>query len=608
MARSKLLVTVIALSWIGFASADQGVIKSWAMAEFGTPLYQDGFQHWPYANPDAPKGGEIVLSAFGSYDSFNTMILKGDWPPSIGVTSEALMAPSDDELASAYGLLAETVEFPADKSWIIFNLRREARYHDGVAVTAADFEFSFNAIREHGRPFLRSFFDDVEGVEVLDDHRIKFTMKTRNNMKPLMNVATGISPRPVHYWKTRDISKTTLEPPLGSGPYKVASLDAGRSITYERVTDYWGKDLPINRGMDNIDRIRFEYYRDDGVMFEAFKAGAIDFRAEYSSKLWATGYKNAAAVKKGEIVQRNVPDETPQGIQGGFFNLRRVPFGDIRVRQAYHLLFDFEAIQRTVLYGQYRRTASFFPNSDFGAAGAPTPEELALLEPYRDQLPGALLDQAFEPSRTDGSGRNRKQLRAALDLFKQAGWVSQGGKLTRDGKQMKTEFLLRSPSQERVIAPFVQNLKRAGVDATIRIVDTAQYEVRVDDFDFDIIVVRLNFFPPPGPELRSYYGSAAADVRGSANLTGLKNPVADELIEKIVHATDLESLKVASRSLDRVLLWNHYVIPFYFSNSHRIAHWNKFGYPKTRAKYSVGFPTSWWIDEQLAEKLTLQRR
>lgn len=608
MATSMRFIGLFALLLSAVTPAHaQNVIKAWSMAEFGTPLYKQDIEHWPYANPDAPKGGEIVVGAFGSFDSLNTYILKGEWAAGIGRARDSLMAGSGDELASAYGVIAESVEYPDDKSWIIFNLRSNAYYEDGVKISAGDFEFAFDTIRKHGRPFLRSFYADVEGVEVLDELRLKFTMKTRNNMKPLMNVA-GISPLPRHHWKTRDISKTTLEPEPASGAYRITDIDPGRSITYQLVDNYWGRDLAINRGMNNIRQIRFEYYRDDGVMFEAFKSGAIDFRQENSSKRWATGYDQAPAVKKGEIVRRRVLNETPQGIQAFFFNLRRAPFDDVRVREAIGLLFDFEAIQRTVLYGEYKRTASYFPNSDFGAAGAPASEELQLLEPFRAELPAALFESPFAPPKTDGSGRIRRQLRKALGLFKAAGWATEGGKLVKDGKQMAFEFLLVSPTMERLVSPFVQNLKRAGVDASIRIVDTSQYQVRVDDFDFDVISVRLNFFPPPGPELRSYYGSAAADVRGSANMAGIKNPVADALIEKIVGAKDLESLKVASRALDRVLLWHHYVIPQFYIDNDRIAHWDRFGWPQRKPRYSVGFPDTWWIDAQRAAKLTKQRK
>ncbi len=584
------------------AFADDDVTITSAIAEFGDPLYKDGFEHWPYANPDAAKGGKVVLGAFGSFDSLNTIILKGDWPTSIGLINDTLMVPSADELSVVYGLIAETVEYPADRSWITFNLRPEARYHDGVMITADDFAFRFDTIREIGRPFLKSFYEDVESVEVLSDHRVKFTFKTRDSMKPLLKVAQ-LSPLPRHFWKDRDISKTTLEPPLGSSGYKLVKVDAGRSLTYERVEDYWAANLPVNRGLGNFDQIRYDFYRDLEVSFEAFKAGNIDFRQENSSKRWSTGY-DIDAVKAGDIVIDEISNEVPQGIQAYFINNRHDKFSDPRVRQAIGLLYDFEAIQQTLLYGQYQRTASYFPNSDFGVSGPPTPEEIAVLDPFRDQLPPELFEQAFEPPKTDGSGRNRAQFRDSVRLFEEAGWRQVDGKLTNaeSGDVMSLEVLLRDPDSQRLAAPFVKNLKRAGIEATIRVVDTSQFQVRVDDFDFDLITVKLNFFPPPGPELRSYYGSEAADVRGSANMAGIKNPVADELIEQIVASKDLETLKVTNRALDRVLLWNHHVIPQFHNDIYRVAYWNKFGKPGTNPRYGLSFPGAWWIDTELEQQ------
>ncbi len=583
-------------------SAIAETTKSWALAEFGEPLYKDGIEHWPYANPDAPKGGNIVLGAFGSFDSLNSYILKGDWPRSIGLISDSLMSGSADELSSAYGSIAENAEYPEDKSWIIFNLRPEARYNDGTPITAADFEFSFNTIREHGRPFLKSFYDEVEGIEVLSDHQIKYTFNTTNNMKPLLKVA-GMSPAPVAYWSDKDISKTYLTPAPSAGAYYISDIEPGRSITYKRVEDYWGKDLPINIGLNNIETIRYDYYRDFEVMAEAFKAGEIDFRRENSSKRWSTAYK-IDEVDNGEIILDTPDDNSPQGIQAFFFNIRRSPFDDQRVRKAFDYLYDFETTRRTILYNQYERINSFFPNSDFGSAGMPQTEELAVLEPYRDMLPAELFEQEYLSPVTDGSGRNRKQLRQAIRLFKEAGWNFENGKMMKDGKQMRVEILLVSPDQQRVNALFVQNMKKAGIDAEFRIVDSAQYQVRVDDFDFDIISVKLNFFPPPGPELRSYYGTEAADERGSANMGGVKNEVVDELIEEIINADTLDQLKVTSRALDRVLLWNNYVIPQFYNKTHRLAYWNRFGKPDRVPKYDVGFPGSWWIDESLDSKLT----
>jgi len=583
----------------------QDVTKTWAMAEFGEPLYQDGIEHWPYVNPDAPKGGTIVLSAFGSFDSLNSYILKGEWPRSIGLVGDSLMVNSADELASAYGLLAETAEFPADKSWVIFNLRPEAAFSDGTPITAHDFKFAFDTIRTHGRPFLKSFYDEVEGIEVLEDHKLKFNFTTTDSMKPLLRVA-GMSPLSVEYWKDKDISKTYLDPAPSSGPYKIANVDPGRSISYELVDDYWGADLEVNKGTNNFKTIRYDYYSDTEVMVEAFKAGDVDYRAENSSKRWATAYQ-IAEVDNGNIILDTPPDNQPQGIQAFMMNSRREQFADQRVRKALGFLYDFEATRRTILYNQYERINSYFPNSDYGASGVPTAEELELLEPYRDKLPPEVFTDAYVSPVTDGSGRNRKQLREAIRLFKEGGWELSDGKLMKDGKQMKIEILLVSPDQQRVQAIFLQNMKKAGIDAEFRVVDSSQYQVRIDDFDFDIVSVKFNFFPPPGTELRSFYGSEAADERGTGNYTGIKNEVVDELIEQVVSAPTHEQLKVASRALDRVLLWNDYVITQFFNAEFRLAYWNRFGQPETRPKYGTGFPGTWWLDESLDGKLDLDR-
>ncbi len=600
------LSVVFSLGAASVALAQDNVTKTWSMAEFGEPLYDESMTHWPYTNPDAPKGGSVVLGAFGSFDSLNTFILKGEFPRSLGLVGDSLMIGSADELSSAYGLLASSAEFPEDRSWIIFNMRPEARFNNGTAITAADIEHSFKTIREHGRPFLKSFYDEVETVEVLDTHRIKFSFSTTNTMKPLMKVA-GLTPLSVEYWKDKDISKTYLTPQPASGAYEISNLDAGRSITYKRVDNYWGEGLAVNKGLNSYDTIRYDYYRDLEVMVEAFKAGDIDFRAENSSKRWATAYQ-IDEVENGEILLDTPPDNSPQAIQAFFLNLRRPPFDDLNVRKAINLLYDFETIKRTILYNQYDRINSFFPNSEYGASGKPSAEELAVLEPYRDQLAPEVFTEAFFAPETDGSGRNRKQLREALALFNASGWQLEGGKLMKGGQQLTLELLLRQADGQRVAAPFLQNLKKAGIDNTVRIVDSAQYQVRVDDFDFDMISARLNFFPPPGPELRSYYGTAAADERGSANMGGIKNAVADELIEQIITAESLEKLQVINRALDRVLLWNYYVVPQFYNGTHRFAHWNRFGKPEVLPKYiGYGFPINWWIDEELDSKLDLNR-
>lgn len=585
---------------------EQVTTTTWSMAEFGEPLFDESMTHWPYVNPDAPIGGTVVLGAYGSFDSLNSYILKGEFPRSLGLVGDSLMVGSGDELASVYGLLAATAEIPEDKSWIIFNLRPEATFSDGSPITAADIEFSFKTIREHGRPFLKSFYDGVAGTEVIDDHKIKFTFTTTNNMKPLMKVA-GLSPLSVEYWKDKDISKTYLTPQPSSSAYYISKIDAGRSITYKRVENYWGKDLPVNIGLNTFDTIRYDYYRDLEVMVEAFKAGDIDFRAENSSKRWATAY-NTDEVENGEILLTTPKDNSPQAIQAFFFNTRRAPFDDRNVRQAINLLYDFETIKRTLLYNQYDRINSYFPNSEYGAVGEPTDKERAVLQPFRNQLATEVLDDAFVLPVTDGSGRIRKQLREALTLFNTSGWQLENGKLVKEGQQLALELLLVQAGSQRNAAPFLQNLEKAGIKTNVRIVDSAQYQVRVDDFDFDLISARLNFFPPPGPELRSYYGSAAADERGSANMAGIKNRVVDQLIELIIEAESLEQLKVINRALDRVLLWNHYTIPQFYSSNFRFAHWNRFGKPAVQPKYlGSGFPSGWWLDAELDSKLDLKR-
>lgn len=610
LSRRRVLVSGLAASMLPQAlrraMAAAPTIKTDAMAEFGEPLYKGGIEHWPYADPGAPKGGSIVLGDFGSFDSLNPYILQGDWPTSIGLIDDGLTTGSGDELSTAYPLIAESFEYPEDRSWIIFNLRPEARYHDGIGVVAADVKFGFDTIKEHGRPFLRSFYEDIESCKVLSDHAVKFTMKTRDNMKPLM-IAAGTSPLPRHFWNTRDITKPSLDPPLGSGAYRITRVEAGRSLTYERLKDYWGANLPVNRGVGNFDSIRYDFYRDEIVQFEAFKGGRIDYRGETSAQRWVTGY-NFQQVTEGKVIARAVPNETPRGMGAYFFNIRRPQLTDLRVRRAIIHLYDFETIQRTLLYGKYKRIKSYFPNSDFGVSGPPRPEELAILEPFRDKVPAEAFTETYEPPVTDGTGNNRANLRTALRLFKEAGWDLKGGRLVKNdtGEPFKLEIMTADPETERQSSPFIQSLRRAGLDASLRIVTPVEWEKRIDDLDFDVWTGSFNFFPPPGPELRSYFGSAAADIRGSANSIGIKDPVVDALIEQIIAAKDLETLKATTRALDRVLLWNEYCVPRYFNHETWIAYWNKFTYPERKPKYAVGFPGTWWMADGTAGQTSTQ--
>lgn len=597
---AAVLWVLAAFPAAGAETLPDGVTRAWAISEFGEPMYGPDIPHWPYANPEAPKGGSVVLSNFGSFDSLNPLIERGSWPRGHVRTSDALMVGSDDELSSAYGLIAETVEYPADKSWVAFNLRPEARWHDGHPITAEDFVFAFDFIRKDGRLFLRSFFDDIEGCTAETPQRLRCTLLTRDTMKTVLAAAL-IPPVPKHYWTTggRDLTRTTLEPPLASGPYRIRSLDPGRSITYERVADYWAKDLPIMRGLYNIDEVRYDYYRDDTVMFEAFTAGRIDFRAENRAQRWATGYETQP-VRDGRIVRRTTPDNEPSGMYGLVFNTRRPQFQDIRVREALNWLFDFETTQRQLLYGQYKRQKSWFPNSEYGAEGPPTPEEQAILEPFKDTLRPEVLTRAYELPVTEGNGLTRTNLREALRLFKEAGWELRNGVMTNaaTGQPFTFEILLYDSTSIRVYEPYVETLKKAGVRASIRVIDVSQYQVRTDEFDFDVVTLHLTFFPPPGPELKSYYSSAVADVKGQGNFAGIRDSVVDALLDRITTGTDLPTIQAQTRAMDRVLLWGWYVVPLWYNDENRLAYWNRFGYPATRAKYSYGFPETWWIDPE----------
>jgi len=598
----KCLMLPVALGLLsGAAHANDDVTITTSMAEFGEPLLKDGFDHLPYVNPDAPRGGKIVLGSFGSFDSFNTIIVKGEFPGSIGLIYDPLMTGSGDEIMSAYALVAETVEYPKDKSWIIFNLRSEARYSDGVPITAHDYCYGFDALKEHGRPLVRAFYEDIAACEALSDHRLKYTVKTKDSMKPLMAVA-GFSPTPKHFWEEHGIDKTTLAIPPSSGAYEIVNVDPGRSITFRRVEDYWGEDLPINKGTNNFDEIRYEYYKDQTVMFEAFKAGEIDFRTEGSVKRWVTEY-DFDAVDNGDVVKETFTDETPRGLYAFFFNLRRPQFEDIRVREAVNYLYDFETVQKTLLYGEYERVESYFPNSEYGASGSPTAEEIAVLKPFEADIRPEVLSEAFDLPETDGSGRIRGNLRKALALFKEAGYGLENNKLVKDGKQLGFEIVTASPETERLATPFIKNLKRAGIDASLRIMDVAQWRSRIEQKDFDMYAAGNNFFPPPGTELRIYFGSEVEGDPGRGNRMGYSDPVADALIDQIIAAKDLETLQATNRALDRVLLWNHSVIPLYYKDETWLAYWNKFGRPERHPKYSTGFPTNWWMDQDLESEL-----
>ncbi|MFY7959333.1 MAG: extracellular solute-binding protein [Elsteraceae bacterium] len=573
------------------------------LAMHGAPKYPADFKHLDYMNPDAPKGGDVRFASIGTFDSLNPFILRG--VPAVGLTGlfDTLLRSSEDEAFTAYGLLAETLEVPDDRSWVIFNLRPEARFHDGTSVTAEDVVWTFDTLRTKGRPSFRAYYADVEKAEALTPLRVKFTFKPGVN-RELPLIIGQMSVLSKAYYQKVNFEQTSLEPPLGSGPYKVSRVEPGRSITYARDPNYWGKDLPINRGRSNFGTMRYDYYRDATVAVEALKAGQYDFRLENSAKNWSTEYDDLPALKSGALVKKEVRNEMPNGMQGFAFNLRRPIFQDVRVRKAIIEAFDFEWSNKTLFYGLYARTASYWSNSELAARGLPRGEELELLEQFRKDLPPELFTTEYKPPVTDGSGNLRDNIRTSLRLLREAGWEVKNNKLieTATGKQMEFEILLESPLFERIALPFIRNLERLGIVVKLRTIDPSQYQNRLDNFDYDMTVVAFGQSLSPGNEQREYFGSEAADIPGSRNVIGIKNKVIDALIDKVIAAPDRESLIQRTRALDRVLQWGHYVVPHFHSRVYRMVLWNQFGFPKTPPKYGVALD-SWWIDPALQAAL-----
>ncbi|HEY9080603.1 extracellular solute-binding protein [Magnetovibrio sp.] len=573
-----------------------------AIAMHGAPKYGPDFKHFDYVNPNAPKGGSIRYGGLGSFDSFNGFISKGEVADGIGSLYDSLLTSSADEAFTEYGLLAESVEVPEDRSWIVFHMRPEAKWHDGQPITAEDVKWTFETLIEKGAPSYRFYYADVDKVDVIDPLSVKFTFKTKENRElPLIIGQMAVLPK--HYWATRDFEKTSLEPPLGSGPYKLTAFDVGRSVTYTRVEDYWGRNLPVNVGHNNFNEIRYEYFRDASVSVEAFKGGAIDFRSENTSKIWATSY-DMPEVANGLIVKEEVGHERPQGMQGFVPNTRRAIFKDARVRQALSYAFDFEWANKNLFYGQYTRSRSFFDNSELAATGLPSADELKILEPYRGLIPDEVFTTEFHPPATQGDGRIRDNLRQADRLLKEAGWEIKDKQRvnTATGEVMEFEVLLIQPEFERVVLPFAKNLERLGVKARVRTIDTAQYIERIRSFDFDIVVSSWGQSMSPGNEQRGFWGTAAADTPGSRNLIGIKDPVIDALIDGIISAGTREDLVTRVHALDRVLQWGHYVVPHWHIPYDRLIYWNKFTRPDIVPMQGTQIGT-WWYDEAKAAKL-----
>ncbi len=560
---------------------------------YGTLVLPRNFPHFPYVNPQAPKGGELRTRGLGSFDNLNRFTIKGQTAVGLELIYDTLLISSDDEPGSGYGLLAERVVVAPDGLSVTFFLRPEAKFHDGKPVTAEDVVWSFDAIRA-AHPFYAAYYHSIERAVADAAHQVTFHFEQSGNRElPLIVGQFAILPK--HYWAQNDrsLKDTTLEPPLGSGPYRIGRVDNGRIITYERDPNYWGRDLNVNIGRHNFSRIRFDYFGDDGVSFEAFKAGEMDLRQEFSSKNWATGYA-VDAVKTGRMVVEEIDVDSGGGMQAFVMNTRRAPFDNRAVRQAFNEAFDFEWTNKNLFYGQYARTESFFGDGELAAKGLPSAAELDLLAPFRADLPPEVFTTVFENPKTAGDGNVRTNLREARRLLASAGWDIVNGRLEKDGQPLEVEFLLVQPSFERIVAPYIKNLEKLGITAKIRLVDPTQYQNRLNGFDFDIIVDNFSQSLSPGNEQRDYWSSQAADREGGRNTIGIRNPVIDALVDKIIFAETREALIAATQALDRVLLWSHYVVPQWYAPRQRVAYWRGLSYPTPLPRHSLGFPYIWW--------------
>ncbi|MGA8138710.1 MAG: extracellular solute-binding protein [Pseudomonas gingeri] len=568
------------------------------------PKYPADFQHVDFVNPDAPKGGTFRQSSMGGFDSLNPFISKGVPADGLDLIYDTLMRHGLDEPFTEYGLVAEKIERAPDNSWVRFYLRPEARFHDGHPMRAEDVVFSFQTLIKDGAPLYRTYYADVDDVIAEDPLRVLFKFKRTTN-RELPMILGQLPVLPKHWWADRDFNKGNLEFPLGSGPYKLAEVRAGRSVRYERVKDYWARDLPINRGFYNFDAMVMDYYRDGTVALEALKAGQFDYWLENSAKNWANAY-NTPAVAQGRLIKEQIPNRNPTGMQGFIYNLRKPMFQDIRVREALSLLFDFEWTNKQLFNGAYHRTRSYFENSEMAATGLPDAAQLAILEPLRGKIPEQVFTQAFEPSVCDASGMIRPQQRRAYQLLLEAGWRIVDDKMVdAQGKPVSIEFLLAQTDFERVLLPFKRNLADIGIDLVIRRVDVSQYISRLRSRDFDMVVGSFPQSNSPGNEQREFWKSSSADKPGSRNLMGLKDPAVDELVEALIDSDSRQSLVEHARALDRVLQWGFYVIPNWHIKTWRVAYWDHIGHPKVSPAYDIGLDT-WWMKPDAKPAVPLQ--
>jgi microcin C transport system substrate-binding protein len=607
-----LSIGALAAPWLRPASASDVAAESHGMSAFGDLKYPADFAHFDYVNPDAPKGGTFSLipsgraynQSFFTFNSLNAYILKGEGAQGMDMTFASLMVRAGDEPDAMYGMVAKSVQISPDKLTYRFTLRPEARFHDGSKLTAQDAAFSINTLKVKGHPLIVVQLRDMQKAEALDDATLLVTFAEKRARDVPLYVA-GLPIFSKAYYSTRPFDESTLDIPLGCGPYKVGKFEVNRFIEFERVKDWWAADLPVSRGSYNFDIVRYEFYRDRDVAFEGFTGKNYLYREEFTARIWATRY-DFAAVKDGRVKLETLPDETPSGGQGWFINTRRDKFRDPRVREALNYAFDFEWTNKAIMYGAYARTRSPFQNSDMVAEGPPSAEELKLLEPFRGQVPDEVFASPFVPPVSDGSGQDRTLLRRAQQLLNEAGLiVKDGRRVLPNGEAFTVEFLIDEPSFQPHHAPFIKNLNTLGVEATLRLVDAVQYRARVEDFDFDIAIERLSMSATPGDSLRPYFSSQAAATKGSYNLAGVANPAIDALIAKAIGAQTRADLTVACRALDRVFRAGRYWIPQWYSQSHRIAYWDEFSHPAKPPRYAqgVGAPENWWYDAAKVAKI-----
>ena len=591
----KLLLLIIGIVLLSLPIKISFAEQAHGISMHGTPKYASDFENLDYVNPDAPKGGTVKFGSYGSFDNLNRVAFKGSKAAGLGYVNDTLMRRVWDEAFSLYGLIAETVELPEDRSFITFYLNPNATFHDGSPITRDDVLFSLETFQTKGTPNQKKTYGKVVQTEMVGNNGIKMIFEN-NEDKELPLIIAGFLPIiPKKFYENLDVTKTFLDIPLGSGPYQIDSLDPGRQIKYKRVENYWAKDLPVNKGLYNFDAIIYDYYKDSNVLVEAFKVGEYDFRREYNVKRWLTEY-DFKAVNSGEVILEEMNNDRPVGMNGLVMNTRRDIFNNRNVRLALSYAYDHEWINKTIYQNAYVRTDSFFDNSPLASSGLPSKEELELLDVWKDQIPSEVFTETFTPPTTDGSGNDRKNLLKAKEILEKEGWIVENGKLFKDGQEFKFEFLIVSPSDEKIALAYQSNLKKLGITMDVRTVDSSQYQERLLNYDFDMIKRYWGVSLSPGNEQQFYWGSEVGKKDGSRNYPGIDSPAVDALIEKLISATNREELTTAIHALDRVLLWGHYVVPLYHSNKDRIAYWDFFEYPDEIPLYGIVIE-SWWINK-----------